>query len=173
MSSVFAAQGLGSFRALHFTSSVFLFYCYSVAASFACAIIRAHEKAVLAETSLNNLESIDFMWRLLLGLGAVPGAFALYFRFTIPETPRFTMDIKQNIERASRDIQMCLRVSEDVVVGEDAPEDIDLHHNALPNFWEYFKRRENWLVLFGTSYSWFALDVSSDVPLAPLTAKIW
>lgn len=144
MSSVFAAQGLGAF----------------LAASVACAIIRGHEKAILAETSLDNLESIDFMWRLLLGLGAVPGVFALYFRFTIPETPRFTMDIKQNLERASRDIKMSLRVGEDVVVGEDAPEDIGIRRNTLPNFWDYFKRRENWLVLFGTAYSWFALDVA-------------
>ena len=134
-------------------------YFCSVAAAFACAIIQGHEKAILEETSLNTLESIDFMWRLLLGLGAVPGVFALYFRFTIPETPRFTMDINQNLEQASRDIKMALQVSEDVLMGEVAPEDIDIDHNALPNFWEYFKRRENWLVLFGTSYSWFALDV--------------
>jgi hypothetical protein len=36
---------------------------------------------------------IDFCWRLLIGLGAVPGAVALYFRLTLPETPRFTMDV--------------------------------------------------------------------------------
>ena len=136
-------------------------YFSLVAASFACAIIRGHEKAILAEQSLDNLESIDFMWRLLLGLGAIPGVFALYFRFTIPETPRFTMDIKKNLDEASGDVKMALRVREDVVVDKDALEHIDIPRNTLPNFWGYFKRRENWLVLFGTSYSWFALDVRS------------
>ena len=80
------------------------------------------------------------------------------------------MDIKQNLERASRDIKMALRLGEDVVVGENVPEDIDIHHNTLPNFWDYFKRRENWLVLFGTSYPWFALDVRSNFPLDSLSS---
>ena len=101
------------------------------------------------------------MWRLLLGLGAIPGVFALYFRFTVPETPRFTMDSKRNLDQAARDVSMALRVREDVVVDEDALEHIDIPRIGLPNFWDYFRRRENWLVLFGTSYSWFALDVRS------------
>ena len=45
------------------------------------------------------------MWRLFIGLGAVPAAVALYFRLTIPETPRFTMDVKRNLDKAAADIR--------------------------------------------------------------------
>lgn len=45
--------------------------------------------------------AIDRTWRLLLGLGCIPAAIALYFRLTIPETPRYTMDIERNVKQVS------------------------------------------------------------------------
>ena len=44
------------------------------------------------------------MWRILIGLGCVPACVALYFRLTIPETPRFTMDIERNVNQAAQDV---------------------------------------------------------------------
>ncbi|KAJ7501251.1 phosphate permease [Mycena galericulata] len=62
-----------------------------------------------AITDLNNpVNYVDYTWRLLLGLGCVPAVIALYFRLTIPETPRFTMDIERNVMRARRDIRDAL-----------------------------------------------------------------
>ena len=54
------------------------------------------------------MNSVDYMWRLLIGLGCVPGVVALYFRLTIPETPRFTMDIERNVKQAAQDIENVL-----------------------------------------------------------------
>jgi hypothetical protein len=42
---------------------------------------------------------IDRAWRILLGLGCLPAVVALYFRLTIPETPRFTMDVERNVKQ--------------------------------------------------------------------------
>ncbi len=38
------------------------------------------------------------MWSQLIGLGAVFGVVALYFRLTISKTSRFTMDIERNLD---------------------------------------------------------------------------
>jgi len=100
------------------------------------------------------------MWRLLIGLGCVPGTIALYFRLTISETPRFTMDIERNIEQASHDISNTLNEQKMYhdpggVTRFEAPK------ASLADFKAYFGQRKNFKILFGTAYSWFALDVST------------
>ena len=37
--------------------------------------------------------AVNKMWRVIIGFGAVPDCIALYFRLTIPETPRYTFDV--------------------------------------------------------------------------------
>ncbi|KAJ5671580.1 hypothetical protein N7507_000707 [Penicillium longicatenatum] len=37
--------------------------------------------------------SVDSMWRWVLGIGVVPGAIAILFRFAIPESPRYLVEI--------------------------------------------------------------------------------
>ena len=99
------------------------------------------------------------MWRLLIGLGCVPGCVALYFRLTIPETPRFTMDVERNVHQAAADINAVIahgkfdndaEVVERVVAPKASRRDFAL----------YFGKWENMKVLIGTAWSWFALDVS-------------
>ena len=55
-----------------------------------------------------NVNSVDYCWRILIGLGCVPGVIELYFRLTIPETPRFTMDIDRDVRREEMDISNVL-----------------------------------------------------------------
>src|SRR3984957_4020087 len=47
----------------------------------------------------------DRCWRIIIGAGALPALFALYYRITIPETPRYTFDVAQDIEKAYADIK--------------------------------------------------------------------
>ena len=49
--------------------------------------------------------AVDKMWRTLIGFGAVPACIALYYRLTIPETPRYTFDIARDVEKAGLDVQ--------------------------------------------------------------------
>ena len=70
MAAVFAMQGFGILTA----------------ALVAVITLACFKKAVIADQ--NNL---DFVWRIVIGVGAIPGLVALYFRLTIPETPRYTM----------------------------------------------------------------------------------
>lgn len=47
--------------------------------------------------------AIDRLWRLVIGLGVIPAVIALAFRFTIPESPRYTLDILQNTQATLED----------------------------------------------------------------------
>lgn len=104
--------------------------------------------------------NIDQSWRLLIGLGCVPAAIALYFRLTIPETPRFTMDIERNVKQAVEDIDRFLTSGtyqhnpDSIIIRVLAP------RASWKDFFAYFRIEENWKVLVGCAYSWFAIDVS-------------
>jgi PHS family inorganic phosphate transporter-like MFS transporter len=108
------------------------------------------------------------MWRLVLGFGGIPGWFALYYRLTIPETPRYTFDVKHNIAKAVAD-------SRRLRSGKKGPARVDevqqakikaemMKYHAPPpslkEFCRYFKNWKHFLVLFGTAGSWFFLDVA-------------
>ncbi|KAG8215781.1 major facilitator superfamily domain-containing protein [Butyriboletus roseoflavus] len=142
MVAVFACQGWGQLAA----SLVGL------------VVVVAFKDAIQHSTT-----QVDYAWRLVVGLGCIPAVIALYFRLTVPETPRFTMDIARNVGRAARDIRNALTAGGYTVYVDD--DTIDEPRVSAPrassgDFLTYFSRLENLKVLFGTAYSWFALDVA-------------
>ena len=112
------------------------------------------------EDPAHTIKSIDQAWRFIIGLGCVPAVVALYFRLTIPETPRFTMDIDRNVLQASEDIDAVLSNRNFYVDEEAAAVRAEAPKASRRDFLAHFGRWENGKVLFGTAYSWFALDVS-------------
>lgn len=52
---------------------------------------------------LECFRSIDRLWRLVIGIGIIPAVLALGFRFTIPESPRYKLDILQNVSTVYED----------------------------------------------------------------------
>ncbi|KIW71796.1 hypothetical protein, variant [Phialophora macrospora] len=62
--------------------------------------------AISRKSSVNSDDlqrSVDIMWRWIIGIGVVPGVVALLFRFAIPETPRFLLDIEDDPVKAEFD----------------------------------------------------------------------
>ena len=59
----------------------------------------------LSQTEGNKdlTRSVDIMWRWVIGIGVVPGIVASIFRFVIPETPRFLLDIEDDPIKAEFD----------------------------------------------------------------------
>ena len=53
------------------------------------ALIQGLTDPSLDETSSHNHHALNLVWRLCLGLGAVPGIITLYFRVTMHETDKF------------------------------------------------------------------------------------
>lgn len=54
-------------------------------------------------TTHNDDIGIDILWRIVVGVGAVPAAVAILFRWTIPESGRYTYDVRQDGRTAIRD----------------------------------------------------------------------
>jgi MFS transporter, PHS family, inorganic phosphate transporter len=138
---------------------------FLLAASLVALITIAAYKHSIIGDNFDQLSHVDYCWRILIGLGCVPGAIALYFRLTIPETPRFTMDIERDVQRAKNDI--------DNVLGDDGanmgvywvdPEAVvqraEAPRRSSRDFIRYFGQSSNLQLLFGVAYSWFAIDAS-------------
>lgn len=119
----------------------------------------AYKTSILNDNFV-TLDSVDFCWRLLIGLGCVPGVVALYFRLTIPETPRFTMDIERNVKQATQDINNVLTTGNSYVDPDAVVQRAKAPKASRRDFAAHFSKWSNMKVLIGTAYSWFALDVS-------------
>ncbi|OSC99890.1 phosphate transporter [Trametes coccinea BRFM310] len=143
MTAVFANQGWGQFSA----------------ALVAFIVVSAFKHALLRDDP-NVLPHVDFMWRILIGLGCVPGAIALYFRLTIPETPRFTMDVERNVKQAAQDVDNFLTTGSYYVDPDAVVQRVQAPKASRRDFIAYFSRWENARLLIGTAYSWFALDIA-------------
>jgi PHS family inorganic phosphate transporter-like MFS transporter len=141
MAAVFAMQGIGILAA----------------AVVALIVLVAYKDAIQAD-----INSLDQVWRLVIGFGAVPAVCALYFRLTIPETPRYTMDIEQKIDKGAKDAAAFLERG--AAAGDYSEADV-MARSEVPtaswaDFWAHFGQWKNGKVLLGTAYSWFALDIA-------------
>jgi PHS family inorganic phosphate transporter-like MFS transporter len=156
MTAVFAAQGGGYL-------SLSLYACFRVSILTRGRMVAAALMALLfavmyKDRVKTDTAHVDYIWRLLIGIGCVPGMIALYFRLTIPETPRFTMDLERNIKQAAyaiREATGLYNADVDRIVKQ-----VQGPKASWQDFRKYFSERKNYIALFAAAYSWFALDVS-------------
>ncbi|KAJ5301521.1 hypothetical protein N7508_006384 [Penicillium antarcticum] len=155
MGAVFAMQGFGQFAAA--------IIALIVTAGFKESLESAEDVGHC--TGVCQL-AVDKMWRVIIGFGAVPACFALYYRLTIPETPRFTFDVQRDLLKADEDVNAYLKGQ-----SEGHPDEIDrarvLHGNTFApsqpgwrGFVDHFSQWQHGKVLLGTAGSWFFLDVA-------------
>lgn len=117
------------------------------------------------------MKGVDQTWRTIIGIGFVPAFIALYFRLTIPETPRYTIDVEADIQRGVRDANTVItnekhtdyhQSDSDVVL--QTKQNIEARETLPKHSWADFRRHfgqwKNFKVLFGAAWSWFALDVA-------------
>lgn len=143
MNAVFAMQGFGNFAA----------------ALVSLVLVSAFKNSILHDP-IGYAHHVDFCWRLLIGLGCVPGVFALYFRLTIPETPRFTMDIERNVKQASQDVDTFLTTGTFVVDPDAVVQRAVAPKASRADFAHHFGQWRNFKVLFACAWCWFALDIA-------------
>lgn len=158
VSFVFAMQGFGQFAA----------------AMVAFIVIRAYKGTLepvpdVASCTGNCQVDTDVMWRVVLGFGGIPGWFALYYRLTIPETPRYTFDVRHDLEKAAADSRQFRsgRIGEGVTDPvRQAKISVDMkkykkNAPSLREFFRYFRVWKHLAQLVGTSGSWFFLDIGT------------
>ena len=157
MGSVFAMQGFGQFGA----GIIALIVTVGFKDSLSSAVDTAHCTGICGS-------AVDKMWRVIIGFGAVPGCLALYFRLTIPETPRYTFDVSRDVVQGGSDIKAYLGG-----VAEAKPDEVtraaSIRDNAVQmeipkaswkDFIGHYSQWKYGKVLLGTAGSWFFLDVA-------------
>jgi len=157
MGAVFAMQGLGQFTAA--------IIALIVTAGFKESLITA--KSAAHCSGVCGL-AVDKMWRVIVGFGAVPGCIALYFRLTIPETPRYTFDVARDVDKAREDVKAYVEGRAEghpdeinrAAVLQDARIRLDPPKASWADFWAHYGTWKHGKVLLGTAGSWFFLDVA-------------
>lgn len=108
------------------------------------------------------------MWRIIVGFGAVPGCIALYYRLTIPETPRYTFDVARDVEKAGDDAQAYLtgkregqpdEIQRATAMAASSPA-LEIPKASFSDFWAHYSQWKYGKILLGTAGSWFFLDVA-------------
>jgi MFS transporter, PHS family, inorganic phosphate transporter len=107
-----------------------------LAAVVGLAVLLTVGRSAGLPTATSHVEAatiVDRIWRYVIGVGAIPALVAIGFRLTIPESPRFTLDVDNDGARALRDTRKYYniqrRASNGSVVGngyEDAED-----HSAM------------------------------------------
>jgi len=172
MGSVFAMQGFGQLAG----SLVMLACVAGFKDSLQSAVSYAKCTGICAD-------AVDKSWRVmigkpverlylltnltLLGFGAVPAVIALYFRLTIPETPRYTFDIARDVEKAGEDVDAYMNGK-----AEGKPDELsraqalvqanqlEVQKASFRDFISFYGKWKNGKILLGTTGSWFLFDVA-------------
>lgn len=157
MGAVFAMQGLGQLCA----AFVMLF----ITLGFKSSLIHSTKPA---NCTGDCAQAVDKMWRILIGFGAVPGCIALYYRLTIPETPRYTFDVARDVERAQEDVQAYINGKREgspdelarVAAQKQAAESMTVPKASWKDFIRHYSQWKNGKLLLGTALSWCFLDIA-------------
>lgn len=156
MGAVFAMQGIGQFAA-------------AMVALIVTAGFKDSLKAAASESQCSGAcqVAVDKMWRVVIGFGAVPGCIALYYRLTIPETPRYTFDVQQDVVKAAEDTKAYIQGRPEghpdevqrIATMEQTRQEFEVPKASWADCWAHYKQWKHGKVLLGTAGSWFFLDV--------------
>jgi MFS family permease len=91
------------------------------------------------------------VWRLLLGFGALPALAVIYFRRTLPESPRYLSRMRGHAKAAAQAVH---RYSQGVI-SEQTHDEERIRKGGVV---EFFRNPKNLLIILGTAGSWFLLD---------------
>lgn len=157
MAAVFAMQGFGQFTAGLIT--------LIVTVGFKESLITASGPSTCS--GVCQLAA-DKMWRTVIGFGAVPGCIALYYRLTIPETPRYTFDVARDVVKAGSDIKAYVAgkpegIPDEVVrvqAMQDNRDRLEVPNAGWGDFFRHYSKWKYGKTLLGTAGSWFLLDVA-------------
>ncbi|KAG0472952.1 hypothetical protein HPP92_014406 [Vanilla planifolia] len=106
----------------------------------------------------STVPEADYVWRIILMLGALPAALTYYWRTKMPETARYTALVARNAKQAASDMSKVLNVKIDAE--EEKVERLATDRgNAYGLFSKQFLHRHG-LHLLGTATTWFLLDIA-------------
>ncbi|KAK3939880.1 major facilitator superfamily domain-containing protein [Diplogelasinospora grovesii] len=157
MAAVFSMQGMGQL----------------LCAIVALVVTVAFKESFITASDVGDCSgacqvAADRSWRIIVGFGALPACFALYYRITIPETPRYTFDVAHDIEKADADIKAYMASQPEGEVDpvqqartmKIAGPSLAIPSASWVDVFSYFREARNMKILLGTTLSWFFLDLA-------------
>ena len=123
--------------------------------NLAAAIVTLIVLAIFKNAIIADVMNLDYVWRICIGLGAVPAVGTIYLRFTMPESPRYSLNVEHDVEAAAAAKgQVASQALTEQYTKTEEKRDHWAEFRAYFSQWKHFK------VLLGTSLSWFLLDVA-------------
>ncbi|CAF2091651.1 hypothetical protein BRARA_F03806 [Brassica rapa] len=106
----------------------------------------------------STVPQADYLWRIILMVGALPAGMTYYWRMKMPETARYTALVAKNIKQATQDMSKVLQVDLEAEeeIAEKVVQDPKLNYGLFSK--EFLKRHG--LPLLGTTSTWFLLDIA-------------
>ncbi|KAK7355922.1 hypothetical protein VNO80_15186 [Phaseolus coccineus] len=101
----------------------------------------------------STVPQADYLWRIILIVGALPAAMTYYSRLKMPETARYTALVAKNMEQAAADMSKVMQME---IRAEPKKED---EKKSFGLFSKEFMSRHG-LHLLGTTSTWFLLDIA-------------
>ncbi|KAF5178913.1 Phosphate transporter protein [Thalictrum thalictroides] len=145
IAAVFAMQGVGIVAAGLVTMTLSALFLHFYPAP-------AYKDNRFASTQQEG----DFLWRIVLMLGAVPAILTYYWRMKMPETGRYTAIIEGNAKQAAADMGRVLDIE---IQAENDKLAQFKAQNEYPLLSRMFFNRHG-LHLIGTMSTWFLLDIA-------------
>ncbi|CAH8381597.1 unnamed protein product [Eruca vesicaria subsp. sativa] len=106
----------------------------------------------------STVPQADYVWRIILMVGAVPAAMTYYSRSKMPETARYTALVAKDAELAASNMSKVLQV--EIEAEHERVEEIGRDRSkSFGLFSKEFMKRHG-LHLLGTSSTWFLLDIA-------------
>ena len=93
--------------------------------------------------------SLSIIWKLLLAFGAIPALIVVYYRRTLPETPRYALRVKGDSATAAKNWSKLTGMKASAVGDNEV---------VKQSWTEILKNRKFALTLLGTAGSWFLMD---------------
>ncbi|ORX51312.1 MFS general substrate transporter [Hesseltinella vesiculosa] len=161
MSATIAAEFSNQSRRGIMLASVFSMQGFGTVSAYIVAIIFLY---IFQDTINTDANALDHVWRIVVAFGIVPCIAALYYRLTIPESPRYTLKVLHDKEAAQKDMDAFFNEGGLNTVIRDDDVKYAVHRDESKATWSefkaYFSKPENFKLLFGTCANWFLIDIA-------------
>ncbi|KAK4400292.1 Inorganic phosphate transporter 1-4 [Sesamum angolense] len=147
-----------------FIAAVFAMQGFGILAGGIFAMIMSATFQVMFKAPAYEIDPItstvpeaDYLWRIILMVGAVPALLTFYWRLKMPETARYTALVAKNAKQAAADMSKVLQM--DIEAEQQKVEQIAQKQRGYSLFSTVFLHRHG-LHLLGTTSTWFLLDIA-------------
>ena len=137
--------------------------CGMLMGSFVALIFLNILKNPIEDATVN----LDFLWRICLGMGVLPGLAALYFRLKISESPRYlALEPSEKESTKEKELEIIPTSNQIEIVNMNSQQKLfengqkTLDKKNTISLIKFLRKWHNLKILLGCAISWFAIDVA-------------